>query len=182
MRGVHANRFLVRNDQRDLVLINRDEESFQVTGEETEALAQLIRQMKGGEVAPVDWDTRVRETGREAEIQGMRAVELQVQHPDKPLMVSVWLTPDIKVAWGYLETLWSHSLSGLLEMEVPVEVFMNRNSFPLRIEYREDGELTTRIEAVRIRQGELGPSELEIPEGTTPIGMSDLMMRMMRGS
>ncbi|MEX1211254.1 MAG: hypothetical protein WEA36_00270 [Balneolaceae bacterium] len=182
MRGVHANRFLVRNDQRNLVLINRDQESFQVTGEEAEALAQLIRQMKRGEAAPVDWDSRVRETGRKMEIQGMQAVEFEVRHPDRPLMVSVWLTSEIQVAWGYLETLWRQSLSGLLEMDVPVEVFMNRNSFPLRIEYREDGELTTRIEAVRIRRGVLSPSALEIPEGTTPIGMSDLMMRMMRGS
>lgn len=181
MRGVHANRFLVRNDRRDLVLINRNNESFQVTGEEAEALAQLIRQMKGSEAQPVDWDSRVRETGREDEIQGMKVFEFQVQHPDKPLIVSVWLTTDIQITWGYLESLWRQSLAGVLEMEVPVEVFMNRNSFPLRIEYREDGELTTRIEAVRVRRGVLSPSSVEIPAGATSIGMSDLMMRMMRG-
>lgn len=182
MRGIHANQFLARNDQRDLVLINRDNESFQVTGEEAEALAQLIRQMKGADTQPVDWNSRVRETGREDVIQGMQVVEFQVQHSEKPLVVSVWLTPEIQVSWGYLESFWRQSLSGVLEMEIPLEVFMNRNSFPLRIEYREDGELTTRIEAVRIRRRALPPSAVEIPSGTIPVGMSDLMMRMMRGN
>lgn len=182
MRGLSANRFLVRNDLRDLIVINHADESFQMTGEEAEAMAQLLRQMKGSNEAPVNWAERVRETGRETEIQGMRAVEMEVVHPEKPLIVSVWLTSDIQIAWGYLEALWRQSLSGVLDMEVPLEVFMNQRSVPLRVEYHENGELTTRIEAVRVREGALGSSQFEVPAGVTPIGMSDIMLRIMRGS
>ncbi len=43
-RGVHAQRFLFRNDRQDLVVMNHDNESLALSGEEAEALASMIRQ------------------------------------------------------------------------------------------------------------------------------------------
>lgn len=179
LAGLDADRFLVRGSQNDFTFLNRKDEALQLTREELEGMAGLLQQMRGrSDRVPFDWEDRVEETGRTRTIQGHQTEEFRVRSEEPGKEVSVWLSDEIKIDWGLLQEVWHQSLSTLIQTELPMELFMNRNSFPLLIEYVEGEETITRVEAVLVQKRTLPASQFELPDGIQMIGLSDVMTRM----
>lgn len=177
--GVTANRFLVRGRQNDFTFLNQKNEALQLTREELEGMAGLLDRMNGGaDRALFDWEKRVEETGRSRTVQGYRTVEFLVRSEDPGKTVSVWLSDEIRIDWGLLQEVWRQSLSTLVPTELPMDLFMNQNSFPLLIEYVEGEEIVTRAEAVLVQQRSLPSSQFELPEDVRMIDLGDVMARM----
>lgn len=182
--GLHADRFLVRGDREDFVFLNRDDEALAISRQETETLARLVRQMRGGRAgsrSEFDWERQAEETGRTQSIHGFRAEEIRVNSEEPGRFVSVWLTREIRVEWGLLEQVWRDSMSEIIDVDLPMELFMNRNSFPLLVEYFEDEVRTSVVESVKVVRGRVDSARLEIPGSAKQLGLSDLMLRLMRG-
>jgi len=181
--GIDANRFLARGDRNDFTFLNSREEGLQMTREELESLARLFQQMRGGNGSSerFDWERRAEFTGRTRTIQGYSVEEIRVKSDTPGEVVSVWLTDQIRIEWGFLEQVWHQSMSSFIQTDLPVELFMNRRSFPLLIEYIEDGRIVSTAEAVEIRKGRPETSRTEIPEHTKMMGMGDVMGRMIMG-
>jgi hypothetical protein len=180
--GLDANGFLVRNDQNDFVFISGEDDALRISKEDVSSLANLIERVQGsaGTGQQFDWDGRLQVTGETKTIAGHRTEQIKVFEEDSENYVSVWLTDEIKVNWGILENSWHHSLSKVVEMDLPIEVFMNRQSFPLQMEFYRNNTLETVVEATRVNRRSIDRRLVEIPEGVKLLGITDLMMNMMR--
>lgn len=180
--GLDANGFLVRNDRNDFVFISGEDDALRISKEDVNSLANLIERMHGsaGTRQPFDWDGRLQVTGETKTIAGYNTEQIKVYEEDSENYVSVWLTDAIKVNWGILEDSWHHSLSKVVDMDLPIEVFMNRQSFPLQMEFYRDDVLETVVEATRVNRSSIDIKLVEVPEGVKMLGIADLMMKMMR--
>lgn len=181
--GMDANGFLVRNDRNDFVFISGETDALRISREDVDSLAGLIERVQGSsenQQQPFDWDGRLKETGETMTISGYRTEKITVHDAETDNYVSVWLTDQIKINWGILQDTWYNSMSKFVNMDLPIEVIMNRNSFPLKIEFYQDSRLVTVVEAVRINRRSIENQLVDVPEGMNMIGITDLMMRMMR--
>lgn len=177
--GMNTDGFLVRNDLNDFVIFSADDPvALKIAKGEVENFNRLAGYLQGsGNVVP---GRRIEVTGRTDRIRDYDVEEVRVHEEEPGNYISVWLTSEIKINWGILQEMWHSTLAGLAPTNLPVQLFMNRNSFPLRIEYYQGGRQTALAEAVSVRAGRVERKKLEIPEGTSQIGFADLMMRMMR--
>lgn len=182
MRGVHTDGLLIRHDHEDFVFKTDEGEGIQITKSDIEGLSQMLGRLQGSssqDDGKFDW-SRVEETGESKEISGFTVQQLNVHDPEGNSYISVWLTDEIKVNWGILQETWSNSTSMLVQSDLPIEVFMNRNSFPLLIEYYKDDNLNAVAEAVKISKSAVDKDYLEIPADMQLLGFNELIMRMMR--
>ncbi len=181
--GLDADAFMVRNDRQDFVFLSGSEQAMQISKDEVQGLANLIGRMQGGnqgQSRSFDWDTRLEETGQTQQILGFRTEQFKVHEENSDRYVSVWLTDEIQIRWGMLQDTWDQTLSSVIEIDMPIEVFMNRRSFPLQIDYYDGDRLITRVEARQVDRRAVNPERFDIPEGARMIGIADLMMNMMR--
>jgi hypothetical protein len=180
--GLDADGFLVRNDQNDFVFLSGESDALRISKDDVNSLTNLMQRMTGssGNSNQFDWEGRFRETGETETISGHRAEKFEVYEEDTNNYISVWLTDEVKVNWGILEETWHQSMSKIVDMDLPIEMIMNRNSFPLKIEYYRDNRLETVVEAVRVQRRSIDQALVEIPDGVKMLGIADLMMRMMR--
>lgn len=182
MRGVRANGLLIRHDQKDFVFKTDDTEGIQITKADIDGLSQMLGRIQGNSrqnVERFDWN-RVEETDETRDISGYTVQLLKVHHPEDESYIAVWLTDEIKVNWGVLQETWSNSTSMMVQSDLPIEVFMNRNSFPLLIEYYKGGKLNAVAEAVKVTNSGVDKSMFEIPSDMRLLGFNELIMRMMR--
>lgn len=181
--GLDANTFLVRNDRNDFVFISGDSDALRISREDVDGLSNLIQRMQGSSSSgqqQFDWDRSLEQTGETKTILGFNTEQIKVYQQDSNNYISVWLTEEIKINWGILQDTWHQSMAAVVNMDLPIEVFMNRNSFPLMIEYYEDDRLATVVEATGINRERVDQTVVEIPQGVKMMGITDLMMRMMR--
>lgn len=181
--GMDANGILVRNDHNDFVFISGETDALRISREDVDGLANLIERMDGSSDVhqnQFDWDGSLKETGETKTISGYRTEQIIVYDDSNNSHVSVWLTDTIKINWGILHETWYNSMSKFVKMELPIEVFMNRNSFPLQIEYYRDDKLVSVVEATRVNKRSIESQLVDVPEGVKMLGITDLMMRMMQ--
>lgn len=181
--GMDANGILVRNDHNDFVFISGETDALRISREDVDGLANLIERMKGSSNVnqnQFDWDGSLQETGEVKTISGHRTEQIIVYDESNNSYVSVWLTDAIKINWGILHETWYNSMSKFVKMELPIEVFMNRNSFPLQIEYYRDDKLVSVVEATRVNRRSIENQLVDVPAGAKMLGITDFMMRMMR--
>lgn len=182
--GMNADGFIVRNDLNDFVLLSGDSDALKVTRDEIDTLTNLLQRISGGVESDnqnFDWDGRVEMTGETRLLHGYRVEQVKVFEENRNNFVSVWLTEEITINWGILQDAWHQALANVIEVELPVEVIMNRNSFPLLIEYFKDGEMVSVVEASQVSERNVSNRYLDIPDGARMLGLADIMMRMMRG-
>lgn len=183
MPGVIANGLLIRHDEKDFVFKTSENDGILITQADVDGLSNMLARLPGGSAGSsssqgFDWE-RVEETGESAVISGYPVQQLLVHEPDSDSWISVWLTDQIKVNWGILNETWKNSTAALVQSDLPIEVFMNRNSFPLLIEYYEEGEIVTIVEAVDVQRKSVETARMELPDSMRLTGFSDLVMRMM---
>lgn len=183
MSGVNTSGVLIRSDENDFIFMTGPDEALKIDKADIENLMTMMNRIQGrtpaAEQKSFDWE-RVEETGKTQNLLGYQATELIIKGETSGEYVSVWLTDQIKVDWGLLQQTWNDVGSKQVDSEVPMEMIMNRNSFPLLVEAYEDNVLTMRAESVRIDNKSFDRSVTEIPPGTTLMGFSDMMMNMFR--
>gem|GEM_PF-433692 len=184
MTGLSTNGILVRNDHQDFVFMTGKDEALKIAKSDIDALVNLINRFQGrSETTPssnFDWEQHVVETGNTRMLNGYRASEFVLNREDENEYVSVWLTDEIKVDWGLLNEAWQTTGSRQVGEDIPIELIMNRNSFPLLIEAYQEGKPVFRAESVQVNSRDFDRSKTEISSGTKLLGFTDLMMNMFR--
>lgn len=186
MNGLQANSVLVRHDYSDFFFNTGEKEAFQIAKSDIDALANLISRVRGNENSGtannsgVNWDQQVIETGNTRLIHGFETKEFILVRENENEQVSVWLTDKIKVDWGLLVEAWNIAGSSQVDENVPIELVMNRNSFPLLIEVHNNGKLLFRAESIGINSTTFDRSRTELAPDTKLLGMTDLMMNLFR--
>jgi hypothetical protein len=184
MAGLRARGVYVRHDLSDFVVVTTDQEGIKITKSELDNLVGMINQFQGRRPAeqqkPFDWDTRVRETGETKEIHGYQTIEFELDGNRDGEVVSVWLTEQIKVDWGLLLEAWSSVGAPQFDQEIPIEILMNANSFPLLVEVNRGGRVVYRAESTSVSSPLSDLSQVNVPQSLELLGISDLMMNFFR--
>jgi hypothetical protein len=183
MTGLSAKGVLVRNDHQDFIFMTGDDEAVKIEKKDIDNLVNLLNRVAGrsteSEKAAFDWEKHVSETGNSRTIHGYTASEFVLHQEDENRTVSIWLTDEIKVHWGLLDEAWNTTGRHQLEEEIPIELIMNRNSFPLLIEAFEDNQRVLVAKAESVSQ-QVDRSKTEVASGIKLLGFGDLMMQMFR--
>lgn len=184
LAGLRSEGVLVRNDLKDFVLITSENEGMNIKLDEIETLNTLINRIQSQQGSaqrePFDWDRRVTETGNSRQIYGYTAYEYLITGDESDETLSVWLTDGIRVNWGILRDVWYSTGVSRFDREIPLEIVMNRTSFPLLIEARKDEEIVFRAETVHLNNSFFDRSVVEIPQGMRLLGLTDIMMNFFR--
>jgi len=184
MPGLSANSVLVRNDQADFLFRTAPGEAYKIAKSDIDALVNLINRVQGRDTSEpksvFNWSESVQETGNTRMIHGYDTKEFVLAREGKNERISVWLTDGIRVKWGLLEEAWHTTGARQLDEEIPVELIMNRNSFPLLIEVFRGNRLNYRAESVSIKTSDFDINKTEAASDTELFGLSDLMMNMIR--
>lgn len=184
MSGLSTSGVLVRSDHNDFVFLTGDNEALQVKKDDIDSMVSLMQRMSGESESnneeSFDWNTRVRETGNTRTIQGYEVKEFVLTDVEADGYASVWLTDQIKINWGLLQETWDDVGSKQSDSDLPIEMIMNRNSFPLLIEGFKEGKRVFKVESTSVNTGSFDRSVTEIPSGITLLGFSDMMMNMFR--
>lgn len=184
MAGLNTDKLLVRNDHQDFVFHTGTNEAMKITKSDLDGLVNLMKRFQGRNNAngkeKFDWDTSVIETGNTKTLHGYTLREFQLKTDQPGNYSTIWLTDDIKVNWGLLSDFWYQAGQDFTESELPVELIMNRNSFPLVIEIYQGNQLVFQAAAREVNTGSFDRSGLELSESTRLLGLTDLMMNMFR--
>jgi hypothetical protein len=184
MPGLRTNSVLVRNDQSDFLFRTGESEAYQIAQSDIDALMNLINRVQSRDQTAAkkefNWDQDVQETGNTRTIHGYETREFVLTRSNGNEQISVWLTDAIKVNWGLLEETWYSTGARQIDEEIPVELVMNRNSFPLLIEVFQNGDMNYRAESTSVKTADFNIAKTETSSDMQYLGLSDLMMNMIR--
>lgn len=184
MAGLQARGVLVRNDLQDFIIITAENEGLKIAKTELENMVAIMNRLQGrqdnSQKTAFDWDNRVTETGRSKAILGKPAYEFILKGEQEGETISVWLTDQIKVNWGLLLDAWYSTGSNQFDHEIPIEMVMNSNSFPLLVEVDRNGDTIFRAEAVTENSRNFNRSKTELSTDMKLLGITDLMMNFFR--
>lgn len=183
MAGLSTSGILVRNDHQDFVLTMDNNEGLKIARSELESLTTMINRLQGRsnvQQTPFPWDEKIVETDNIKDIHGYR-VQQFILNGDKPEdYVSIWLTNQIRVNWGLLLEAWNSTGKRQFDNEIPIEVVMNRTSFPLLIEVYRENEIIFLAESISVNTGQFDRSKVEISSNMKLLSFTDLMMNFFR--
>ncbi|NBB76384.1 MAG: hypothetical protein GVY02_03305 [Bacteroidetes bacterium] len=180
MAGLQARGFLVRNDMNDMMIITAENEALKVAKSEIESLAMLIDRVKGNredtDPEPFPWEDRVVQTGEKRDFYGYTAEKFSVKGDREGEYAEVWLTEEISVDWGLLLDAWYNIGVKQFDQEVPIEILMNRQSFPMLVEAYRNNRIVFRAESVYENSETFDRSKSNLSSNVKVIGLTDLMM------
>jgi len=180
MRGLDTNGLLVRSDLGDFVFMSEENTALQIKKSDIDGLMSMLGASGNNSNGQnFDWENRIVSTGNQKKLAGYDAEEY-VLNGEEGESISVWLTEEIKVDWGLLNDVWHSSGSGFFGEDVPIELVMNNNSFPMLIEFKKDGEVNARAAVASVSTSYFNKNILEIPSNAEMIGLTDIMMNMFR--
>lgn len=183
MAGLSTSGILVRNDLQDFVLTMDNNEGLKIARSELESLTSMLNRLQGRtdvQQTPFPWDDKVVETGNSREILGYNAQQFILNGDNQDEYVSIWLTNQIKVNWGLLLDAWNSTGKQQFDNEIPIEIVMNKTSFPLLIEVYRENEIVFLAESVSINTDQFDRSRVEISSDMKLLSFSDLMMNFFR--
>lgn len=184
MAGLRVRGVLVRHDLQDFVMITTDEEGLKVAKSELESLVNLLNSMQGRQdttgTKPFPWEERVSQTGKQRKILGYNTQQFILNSEKNGEYVSVWLTDEIHVNWGLMQEAWYTIGAKQIDQEIPIELVMNRESFPLLVEAYENNQVVFRAQSVYANDSSFDRSKTELPSNLKLMGLTDLMMNMFR--
>ncbi|MEX2457020.1 MAG: DUF4412 domain-containing protein [Balneolaceae bacterium] len=183
--GLQTDGILIRNDLQDFVFRTDENEALKVSKSDLDGLIQMINRFQGGSSGSekkekFDWETRVEETGNSRTIHGYSANEFTLKGEEENQYVSIWLTDEIKVNWGLLLDFWYESGENFTDSDIPIELVLNKNSFPLLVDVYDEGEVVYSAKVTGINTDNFDRSKVELSDDVTLIGFSDMMMNMFR--
>lgn len=183
MAGLNTSGILVRNDFQDFVLTIDNNEGLQIARSDLENLTSMINRLQGRtdvQQTPFAWDEKVVETNNTKDIQGYRAQQFILNGDQPNEYVSIWLTDQIKVNWGLLMDAWHSTGKRQFDNEIPIEIVMNKTSFPLLVEVYRENEVVYLAESVSINKDQFDRSKVEISSDMKLLSLADLMMNFFR--
>ncbi len=184
MSGLQSDGLLVRNDLQDFVFNTGTNEALKVSKEDLDSLMDMIERFAGassaGENEKFDWENRLIETGNRQSYLGYEVAEFRVKGEQADQYASIWMTTDIKVMWGLLSDVWRRAGDRFSDSELPVELVMNSNSFPLLIEVFDVGEEVASLSAVRVEKDRFDRSVVELSDDKRMVSLTEMMMNMFR--
>jgi hypothetical protein len=182
--GVRANGILVRNDYQDFVFMTGPNEALKIAKSDIDGLVNLMNRVQGKnpeeQRPPFNWDEKVAETGNKRSIHGYETTEFILQGDEENEYISVWLTDRIKINWGLLQETWHTTGAKQVGEEIPIELVMNRTSFPLLVEVYRDDNVVFRARSIEVKESGFDKSKTELSSNTKLLGFADLMMNMFR--
>lgn len=182
--GLNANGLLIRNDLQDFVFYTDTDQALKVSKDDLDGLMNMIDRFGGsaanGEPEPFDWESGVEETGNTKSHLGYTVHEFRLQGENARQFVSIWLTEDIKMRWGLMVDVWDRVGTKFSESELPIELIMNPNSFPLLVEVFDGGNLVFKIESTSVNTTGFDRSAVELSDDKALLGLTELMMNMFR--
>ncbi len=182
--GLKANGLLIRNDLDDFVFYTDTDQALKVSKDDLDGLMNMIDRFGGsaanGEAETFDWESGVEETGNSRTHLGYTVHEFRLQGEHARQFVSIWLTEDIKMHWGLMVDVWNRAGTKFSESELPIELIMNPNSFPLLVEVFDGGNLVFKIESTNVNTTGFDRSVVELSDDKALLGLTELMMNMFR--
>lgn len=182
--GISSNGLLVRNDLQDFVFNTGKDEAIKVSKEDLDGLMNLLERFSGNaekdQESDFDWENRLIETGNIRSHLGYEIEEYRLLGDNPDQFVSIWLTSDIKVLWGLMVEVWRRASSRFSNSELPIQLVMNSNSFPLLIEGVNNGSTEFRLESKSINKDDFDRSVIELSDDKRLVGLTELMMNMFR--
>lgn len=184
MDNVTTDGLLIRNDQKDFILMTGENEALQVSKVEIEGMVEMLASWSGESESSSSNSpkTKYSFSDRTKTILGFEAAEMIVQDAENPEKhLSVWLTPDIKVNWGMLGERWNN-MPESIDREingVAKEVIFTGQNFPLMIEAVEGESRSTIMEVSSVNESSVAKAMVEIPSGVSLMSFKDYVFRMM---
>ncbi|MEX2435411.1 MAG: hypothetical protein WD735_01935 [Balneolaceae bacterium] len=184
MNGVSTNGILIRSDLQDFVLLTSPDEAVKVAKSDLDGLVSMMNRFRESpektENKPFEWDEKVIETGRIRTLNGYRTKEFTLMGGEDYDIISVWLTDEIKADWGLLMQTWYDTGVTELGENIPVELVMNKNSFPLLVEVIKENRIIFSAEATNVNNTSFDRSVTEVSDSIKLLSFSDVMMNMFR--
>ncbi len=183
--GIQSDGILIRNDLQDFVFRTDDDEALKVSKSDLDGLIKLIQRFQGQSSGSeskekFDWENRVEETGNTRTMHGYHTSEIKLKGENEDQYVSIWLTDQIKINWGLLLDFWYESGENFTDSDVPIELVLNRNSFPLMMDVYDEGEVVYSANVTGINTGSFDRSVVELSDNVRLIGFTDMMLNMFR--
>lgn len=182
--GLRSDGLLVRNDLQDFVFNTGQNQALKVNKSDLDGFMNLIDRFsdgsQSGSSAQPGWENRIIETENSRQHLGYEVKEIRLLGDKVDQYVSIWLTEDIKVMWGIMTTVWNRAGNRFVDSELPVELIMNSNSFPLLVEVFNNGQLAARFESTNINTGNFDRTVVQLPQQKRLVGLTELMMNMFR--
>jgi|AntRauTorckE6833_2_1112554.scaffolds.fasta_scaffold04684_3 hypothetical protein len=182
--GLKSDGLLVRNDLQDFVFNTGENQALKVSKADLDGLMNMIERFSGSTNSNIsgqsNWENRIVETENMKQHLGYDVQEYRLLGENSSQYVSIWLTPDIKVMWGLMTDVWNRVSNRFLDSELPIEIIMNSNSFPLIVEAFENGKLAVKFESVSVETEDFDRSVVELSEQKQLVGLTELMMNMFR--
>lgn len=184
MDGLNASGLLIRNDEKDFIVLMGENKALQFTKEELEGFFQMAGMISRGESsdADIDSNTNFRYTNREKKILGYDCSELLIESEDSDGSVSIWLTKGIDINWGMLTQPWNNAPENMRNTLTRLTQEFKSQNFPLLIEVTDKGEKSTVFEVTNVNRSSIAKAMVEVPAGVNLIGLQELIFSMMMGN
>lgn len=182
--GIRSDGLLVRNDLQDLIFNTGENQAMQVSKADIDGLMTMIERFSGSSGSnddeQFDWENRIVETENIKQHLGYEVQEFRLLGENINQYVSIWLTQDIKILWGLMTDVWNRAGNRFFDSELPIELIMNSNSFPLLVEVFDKGDLIAKFESASVITDDFDRTVVELPEQKRLVGLTEMMMNMFR--
>ena len=181
-----ASGLLIRQDQKDFVLMMGNNQALQLTKSEIEGFFSMISTVFGIEQpSPSEMEenkTNIEVTGRVSTINGYTSKEIRITEADEDGFMSVWTTSKLNMNWGLLAEPWLNSPEWLRDATDRITLEFQTNSIPVLITWTTtEGETSTIYELVRAEKSAIAKAMVELPSNYQLLGFSDwIMLQMMQ--
>lgn len=185
---LEAKGLLIRNDTRDFVVMMEGNKALQFTKTDLESTFRMFANMGDNQNTTDSKDAEpnvsYRYTNEVRTINGYEATELHVESEDNNGYLSIWLTPDIKLNWGMLAEPWLNVPKSMRSTADRLSQEFKSSNFPVLIEAydAEKDQKQVIAEIATINPSSVAKAMVQVPSGTTLMGLNELMFMMMMGN
>ncbi len=180
-----ARGLLIRQDQRDFVLMMGANQALRLTKSEIEGFFTMISALFGiDEPTPeelAESKSSVVVTGRVEYINGYPSKEILITNADGSGYVTIWTTTKLDIDWGLLKEPWLNSPEWLRDTTDRLTIEFQSKSVPVLMTWTSNEESFTFYELIRAHETAVAKQMVELPSNYQLLGFSDwIMLQMMQ--
>ncbi len=183
MGRVNAGGLLIRNDQKDFIVLTDENKALQATKAGIESMVEMVFGWMQNDTNDADTpETEYSFSNRTKTILGQKTTEMIIRSKDEPgTHLSVWLTPNIDINWGILAEPWK-GMPKSIDKEIngmSQDVFFKGKNFPMLVEAVKGNERTKVMEVKNIDRSAVAKSRVEVPAGVTLVSLQEYIFSLM---
>ena len=180
-----ASGLLIRQDQRDFVLMMGKNQALKLTKSEIESFFTMISTIFGIEEPTSQGLTESKSsvviTGRVENINGYPSKEIRITDADGSGYATIWTTTKLDMDWGLLKEPWLNSPDWLRDATDRATIEFQSKSVPVLMTWTSDGGTFTFYELIRAEKTAVAKAMVELPSNYQLLGFSDwIMLQMMQ--